>query len=309
MHPRMHAMKTTFLPIIRSAGLLTGALLIGAGASVRAADKAQSDAFPTYESYIKITGQAADITGDKAAFQTRTKQPSDGGVGIEDLHLSKDLSKTSTLVIDGKALTGSEDYLAKFNVTKNEVGSIDAGYKRFRTFYDGTGGFFPLNKQWMSLTDEDLHIDRSKFWIEAKLALKDMPEFEVRYTNELRSGKKDSTIWGSTDFTGLPFTVAPNPITEVRKFAPSYVGVGERHEMLEATAKQTIRKTTLQLTLLADRTNNSDTRYVTNFPGEVIPFAITQLSTTAPAGQVATPQALAKAALPATAWNNQVDIV
>lgn len=301
-------MKTMFSPLFRSAGLLTGAWLIAAGVPVRAADKANADAFPNFESYIKITGQAAAINGNDAAFQNRTKQPSDGGVGIEDLHLSKDLSKTTTLVIDGKALSGSEDYLAKFNVTKNEVGSIEAGYKRFRTFYDGAGGFFPLNNQWMPLANEDLHIDRSKFWVDAKLALKDLPEIEVSYTNELRSGKKDSTIWGSTDFTGLPFTVAPNPVTEIRKFAPSYLRVGERHELLEATVKKTVKKTTLQLTLLADRTNNSDTRYVTNFPGEVIPFAITQLSTTAPAGQVANPQALAKAALSPANWNNQVDI-
>ncbi len=293
----MHAMNTKIFATIRSAGLLTGSLLLCAGLPARAADKAESDAFPTYESYIKITGQAGAITGDKAAFQNRTKQPSDGGVGIEELHLSKDVSKTTTVVFDGKALAGSEDYLAHLNVTKSEVGSIDAGYKRFRTFYDGAGGFFPLSNQWLPLTQEDLHVDRSKFWIEGKLALKDMPEVTVRYTNELRSGRKDSTIWGSSDLTGLPFTVAPNPITQTRKGTPSYLQLGERHENLELELRHKIGKTEVQFTLLGDRTKNLDTRYFTNFPGAVIPWSIAGLATAA--------QPAAKAAVGAANWNNQ----
>ncbi len=293
-------MNTKIFPIIRSAGLLTGALLLCAGVPARAADKANADAFPNFESYVKITGQAGAISGNDAAFQNRAKQPSNGGVGIEDLHLSKDLDKTTTLVVDGKALAGSEDYLGRLNITKSEVGSVDVGYKRFRTFYDGAGGFFPLNNQWQDVANQDLHIDRSKFWIEGKLALKDMPEFTVRYTNELRSGQKDSTIWGTSDFTGLPFNAAPNPINPGRKFTPSYINIGERHELLEASMKHTVGNTTVLFSLIADRTNNSDTRYVTNYPGEVIPWSIASLPTAA--------QAAAKAAVASTNWNNQVQI-
>jgi hypothetical protein len=294
-------MKTTFFPFVRSVGLLAGATLIGPSLQIWAAEKAPVDALPTFESYVKISGQAASISGNDAAFQNRTRQPSDAGVGIEDLHVSKDLSKTSTLVIDGKALTGSEDYLGRFNVTTAKVGSVDVGYKRFRTFYDGVGGFFPLNKQWMPLDNQDLHVDRSKFWIEGNLTLPDAPEFKIMYTNEQRTGRKDSLIWGSTDFTGLPFAAPPNPISSTRKITPSYIDLGERHEALEATMKHTVKKTTLILTLLGDRTNNSDTRHVTNFPGQVIPWTIAGLATAA--------QPAAKAAVGAVNWNNQQQIV
>lgn len=298
-------MKTSIFSHVLRAGIVSGSVLLLSGAEIRAADKAQSDAFPNYESYIKVSGQAASITGNEAAFQNRTGRPSDGGVGIEDLHLSKDLNKTTTLVIDGKALTGSEDYLAQFKVTKNEVGSVDVGYKRFRTFYDGAGGFFPLNNQWNALTNQDLHIDRSKFWAEAKIEVPNAPVFEVKYTNELRDGRKDSTIWGTSDFTGLPFNAAPNPINPGRKMTPSYIDIGERHELLEASVKQKVKNTTAEFRVFADRTNNSDTRYVTNYPGEVIPWSIQSLSTTVATGQVANPQALAKAAAPAANWNNE----
>ena len=288
----------------RLAGSLAGALFVLAGVQTRAADK--GDAFPNFDSYVKISGQAASITGNDASFQSRTKQPSDGGVGIEDLHISKDLSKATTMVIDGKALAGTEDYLAKLNLAKNEVGSVDVGFKRFRTFYDGAGGFFPVSKQWSALANEDLHVDRAKFWAEATLTLPNAPVLTLRYTNELRSGRKDSTIWGDSDLTGLPFAVAPNPVSAVRKFMPSYINLGERHERIEAVAKQTVGKTTVELTLFGDQTKNLDTRVVNKFPGEVIPWSVLPLSTTVATGQVVSPQNAAKAALPYNNWNNQV---
>ncbi len=292
--------------LARCAGPLSLAVILSAPFA-RGADKANADAFPTYESYIKLSGQAASISGDESAFRNRTKQPVNG-VGIEDLHVVKYLSKASALTFDGRALAGAEDYLGKINVTKNEVGTIEAGYKRFRTFYDGVGGFFPINNQWLPLADRNLHIDRSKFWIEGTLNLPRTPVLTLRYTNELRSGRKDSTIWGSSDFTGLPLNLAPNPINPARKIVPSWIAVGERHELAELTARHKVGKTNLQLTLLGDRFRNGNTRFVTNYPGEVIPWSAASLSNTVPAGQVASPQAAAKAGLPATGWNNEVSI-
>ncbi len=301
-------MNTNILALCRRAGVLSSGLFLVTGFTAHAADKAQSDAFPLNESYVKITGQAAAVSGSDSSFQSRTKQPANGGAGIEDLHIVRELSKKSTLVIDGKALTGSEDYLGSFKITKNEVGSIDVGYKRFRTFYDGVGGFFPTNSQWMPLAEQDLHVDRSKFWVEATLAQPGAPVVTLKYVNELRTGRKDSTIWGSTDLTGLPFNLAPNPINPARKMIPGYIQLGERHEELELAVKHKIGKTNLRLELLGDQFNNVDTRNVTNYPGEVIPWSIASLSTTVPAGQLANPQNIAKAAASPLTWNNQVII-
>jgi len=302
-------MKANLHNLTRTTRFSAGPLLLCTGLLAHGAEKAPAtDALPLFESYIKVTGQAAAISGDKAVFESRAKQPGNGGAGIEDLHIVKELSKTTTGTMDARALTGPDDYLGRYNLTKVGVGSVDFGFKRFRTFYDGVGGFFPTNNQWLPLNDQSLHIDRSKAWLEAKVALKDMPEFEVRYTNELRSGQKDSTIWGDSSQTGLAFNLAPNPVSPVRKFIPSYLQVNERHEALEASVKHTVGKTALKLTLLGDRTNNNDTRYVIRFPGEVIPWSIASLSTTTPAGQIASPQNIAKASAPATSWNNQVTI-
>lgn len=277
-------MNTKHTSFMNRAGLALCAASLLAGGRLAAAEKAEADAFPNHETYIKVTGQGAAISGNKAAFQNRTRQDGDGAVGIEDLHATKEISKTTTLTIDGHALMGAEDYLGQFNLTKNEVGSIEAGYKRFRTFYDGVGGFFPLNSQWMPLQNEDLHIDRSRFWVEAKVNLPSAPVFTLRYTNELRNGRKDSTIWGDTDFTGLPNNVSP--ISQVRKLVPSYLNIGERHEAIEASMRKTVKHTTVFVQLMGDRTNNLNTRFVTRFPGEAKPFPTPATTVLLPAAQM-----------------------
>ena len=302
-------MNAILPPIIRYTGLLAGAVLILSGFQTYGADPAiPSDSFPVFDSYVKISGQAPDITGNKAAYEARTQQPYNGGAGIEDLHYSKDLTKDDNLVIDGHALFGAADYLGQFHLSKNEVGSFEVGYKSFRTFYDGVGGFFPVNKEWMPMNNENLHTDRSKFWVEGTINQPNMPVLTLKYTNELRDGTKDSTIWGDTDLTGLPLAIAPNPVSPVRKIVPSYLQLDERHQSLEASVKHTVGNTTFQLTLLGDRTDNLDTRYVTRFPGEVIPWSAASLSTTVPQTSRTgiSPQNAAKALLGPTNWNNQV---
>jgi len=277
-------MNTNLLQHLGRTGMVASTLVALAGAPSRAADKAPGDAFPTFESYIKLSGYGAEVHGNESAYAHRNRQDPDGGVGIEDLHVTKEVTKSTTLILDGRALTGSEDYLGKINLAKSEVGTVDVGFKRFRTFYDGIGGFFPLNNQWAPLANEELHIDRAKFWAEATLTLPNAPVFTLRYTNELRSGRKDSTIWGDSDFTGLPNNVAP--LSPARKIAPSFINVGERHEVLEATVKHTIKRTTFEFAVRGDRTNNLDTRYLTRFPGEAKLFPTPAATVLVPAANM-----------------------
>jgi hypothetical protein len=278
-------MNVNFLSLLRGVGLAAGAALLCSGSFAAAA--AAGDTQPESQSYIKLSGRAADTKGSEASQAARTQEPKHG-VGIEELFYTKELTKTTTVVLEGRALDGAEDYLARVQLTKTDVGSLDVGYKRFRTFYDGVGGFFPLNGAWFPLKNQELHTDRGQFWAEARINLPKLPVFTVRYSNELRNGRKDSTVWGDTSFTGIPNNVSP--FSPVRKILPATIQLGERHEEIEATVKHTIGNTTCQLTLLGDRVNNLDTRYMSRFPGEARLFP-------APAATVL---------VPAANMNNQV---
>ena len=234
----------------------------------------QLDAFPLFESYIKVTGQTANVTGDPAAYARRFQKPQDGSYGIEALHLARDLDKETAMEIDGRALSGAEDYLAKVKFTKNEVGSFETGYKRFRTFYNGIGGFFPLNNSFRQLSPAELHTDRAKFWANMKIARPNQPSFELNYSNELRSGRKDTTIWGDTDLTGIPVSTvsSQNLFSANRKIVPSFIDLNERQKVLTAVMKHSAGNTEFEVAVTNNRTNFLDTRFINRFPGELKSF-------------------------------------
>ena len=258
----------------RTAGLMAGTLLTFSGASLVRAANAEADALPTFnENYIQVSVAPATTSGSKAAFQAHTQTFRQGSAGIEEFNVTHELDKVTTLTVDGRALLGAEDYLLKFKLAKNEVGSFDAGYKRVRTFYDGAGGFFPINNAWLPLFSRQLYVDRGAFFVNGTVSLPKAPVFTFNYRNETRTGRKDSTIWGDTDLTGIPIyrPTSLNLIPSARKIIPAYIDLNERTETWELAMKHTLGATTFRLGVTGTRVNNSDTRSVDRYPGELSP--------------------------------------
>jgi len=263
-------MNAKIVFLFRAAGLAAGALV-----APFLMPAAEADALPApEENFVKVSGQASSLSGNKGASQAHSQIARSGVGGIEELNVTRELSKVTTLQLDARALPGAEDYLAQFRMTKTDVGSFEAGYKRFRTFYDGAGGFFPLNNAWLPIYPRALYVDRGKFYINGTVALPNAPVFTFSYTNSTRSGRKDSTIWGDTDLTGVPIysLAALNPISANRKIIPAYLQLGERQEAAELAVKQSFGATTVRLAVISSRINNLNTRSVDRYPGELKPF-------------------------------------
>ena len=256
----------------RSAALVAGALLALSGSL----GAAETDELPTFnENYIKVSGTIPSFNGNGAASQRRTQYSHDGAGGIEDFNYTAEVAKDVTSQVAGHLLPGAGDYLAEFKLTKNEVGSLEVGYKRFRTFYDGAGGFFPTNNAWIPLYPRANYVDRAKFVVEGTVELPNAPVFNFRYTNELRNGTKDSTIWGDSDFTGIPIyygTGAVNPVTATRKILPAYIQLNERQQEWELSVSHTVANTTASFSLIGTQIDNLDSRTVDRYTGELRPY-------------------------------------
>lgn len=258
--------------LLRAARLLPFCL---AATCASAAPASESDALPAAdENYIKFSAGGIAYRGNKASGQARTQAPKVGAAGIEAFNFTKELSKVTTMIVEGQALPGAEDYLLSLNVTKNEVGSFEAGYKSFRTFYDGAGAFFPTNNVWMAAMPRALHVDRGRFHLGGTINLPGKPVFTFRYTAETRDGRKDSTILGDSSFTGIPnySQSALNPVSIARKLLPAYIELDERQDTLTASVRHTVGKTTAMLSLVGSRIDNVSSRNVDRFVGELRPF-------------------------------------
>ena len=274
-------MHATFFSLRRLTGLtfVGAALALPALRSSAADTPTDADAFPTFESYVKVSGQAPFITGDSAAFAQRSGTPnSTGAFGIEDLYFSKDVNDSTTLKVNGRALDGSDDYLASISLSKDNVGSVDVGFKRFRTFYDGVGGFFPLADQFQAMSPQSLHVDRSSFWIDTKFGKSDGLLFTVSFHDDIRTGEKDSTIWApevnpnATLLTGgtvLVTTPAPVPAPAIYT-VPNVLSLAEHHRTLDAGFTDTVGKVTETFKATFDWVANVDTRYYEKYPGSKV---------------------------------------
>ncbi len=232
------------------------------------------DPFETFNSYIKLSGFVPDASGNDAAYAQRARTNADGAVGIEAMRIETDIDPKTTFVFDGRALFGANDYLAKATIARTDVGTLDFGYKSFGTFYDGIGGFFPLNSYWQPLTKEQLHTDRGSLWADLKITLPNAPVLRLRFSEERRTGQKDSTIWGDTDFTGIPIwsQSSLNPYSANRKLVPSYIDLDELQRTYEASLSHTFGKTTVDFSIIRTEIDNNDTRWLNRYPGEIRPY-------------------------------------
>ena len=204
-----------------------------------------------YTGWADFAGGGVFVDGNKSAFQRRYGIKADGFGGASSLHWEKYLTKEGLLTIDGQAMVGNEDYAARIGYLDETKGFLRAGFNKSRTWYDGTGGFYPLGEVWYPLDDPDLHIDRERIWAEAGLTLPNWPVIGVKYSHETRQGMKNSTIWGTTQ-------VSPG-LSGVRGIAASFRDVDETRDIIEASVKHTFGKTDAEVGMRLEKTelNNS----------------------------------------------------
>ena len=261
----------SFTFALRATGLAAGLALMSVSGGA-----AETDALPAFETnYITFSAGGADINGSKAAYQARTATAKTGAAGIEDMRFDYDLKDKTTLAVTGRALAGQEDYLLNFKLAKEEVGSFEVGYKTFRTFYDGAGGFFPIGNVWMPLFSRPLYVDRGQLSVQGTIALPKAPVITFKYTHSTRDGRKDSTILGDTNLTGIPIYSGPgsvNPISATRKLLPTYIDLDEKNDAWEIGLRHTMANTSVVLSVGGNSIENVNVREMQQNIGELAVF-------------------------------------
>ncbi len=250
-----------FLIVCLNAALLP---LVGlAGVETSSEKTVQEEVAPEFNNWVTLGIGGVSLSGDEGAFQERYGINDGVFGGIEDLHWEPDLGKNVILKIDGRVMPGLDDYLGSIELTYNNVGYIKAGYRGFRTWYDGHGGFFPGNDLSFDLYDNDLSVYRQNFWVELGLRLPKWPEITFRYEFQSRNGDKDSTIWGDTALTGVPGS------NNLRGIVPTFLQLDEMRHIFTLDAKHTFGKTDVGLGFRYETQEMDNTRNVRRRPGEV----------------------------------------
>ena len=210
---------------------------------------------PTYNNWIELGIGGLIINGDTAQFEHQHGVTGPVYGGIQDLHYEQTIDKNGQFSIDGHALFDTGDYALTLSLSKPDLGYIKAGYTQYRTYYDGNGGYFPVNGAFFAPPIPEMYITRGELWAEMGLQLPDWPEIVLRYSHQFRYGQKDSTSWGDTTQTGL---TAPSPATATRKIVPAYRDINEARDIVSLEMSKTFGNTDVGLGMRYEHDNNND---------------------------------------------------
>ncbi len=161
-------------------------------------------------------------SGNRANYQSDAQRRKAGYGGIEELRLTSELKNGALLTFDGRLIAGEGDYRFDVRLKKEEVGHVAFGYRRFRVWQDGAGGYFPAPNALVRLYDEDFHVDRSLLWFEAASYRPGKLSVKLRYEHHERSGEKGSTVQGDVNL----------PVFSTRSYAPTFLGLDEKRDVV-----------------------------------------------------------------------------
>ncbi len=226
-----------------------GLTLASAQAGTPAAPAAATESAAA--NWISLTIGGAFVSGDDAGMRSRTRTNGDFYGGIDSLQYSQAIDKSTTLSIDGHALPGLEDYEVNINLEKADVGYLKAGYKQFRTWSDGSGGYYPGNQYSVPTWGDDLTLDRGEITFEAGLRMEKMPEVTFSYKHAFRNGQKDSLAWGE----GIPSNIA-----NTFKVMPALWDIDEKSDTFELDVEHTLGNTDLGLGLTYEHASYTNSR-------------------------------------------------
>jgi hypothetical protein len=255
-------------------GVLLSALLLAVCLPASAQGPMRATHFPMaadgfqYDNWVQV-GLAGpySLTGDQAHYRQRHRIPGGPFLGVSDLHVEQFIGDDAILSLDGRAIYDNRDYRATLRYEHMDLGFARAGFRTFRTFYDGSGGFFPGNDAWFAPHIDEMGMDRGETFLEAGLRADGAPRLTLGYTRQFRQGQKSSTSWGETNLTDG---------AGARKIAPGFWDTDEVRHILEGRARHAIGLADVQVGLRYERADINNSRNALRRPGEAPERVMTQ---------------------------------
>lgn len=229
-------------------------LLLGAASTAAAAASSI-----TTEGTLAFGGGGALLDGNRPAWQRTFQHQKDGYGGLEDFTLTRRTPDT-LFRVEARAVLGDADYRLAARWERFDAFYVDAGHQTFRTFYDGSGGFFLPRSLSFDALEESLHIDRASWWFEIGTLTPSAPQWRLRYARQTRQGNKSSTRWGDSNLVGAPYTV--------RSIVPATFAIDETRDIVTLDVEQQTDETTWAAGARVERSRVANANYVRRRPTE-----------------------------------------
>ena len=214
---------------------------------------------PNTGNYIDLAYGYVSVDGNEAAYLARHPNAPRSTGGVERFQYSGYVGRYTEFSVTGRGLPDQNDYRLGVEFTNQDVGYFRFNFQEFRTWYDGSGIYFPRTDVWVEADDDSLALDRSKIQLVGGLTRENLPKLEFSYTRLAREGQKSSGIRGDTSLTGGAGSL---------NIVPAFYDIDEVRHIFEAEATETYGKTKASLALRSETSEGDNSRKMARRPGE-----------------------------------------
>jgi hypothetical protein len=180
---------------------------------------------------IMPTVRYITVDGDEEKFREDWWTREGWAGGLERFTHKHTYRNGVSVYAEGRAILGDDDYSLRLEMDKPEVGLIHAGYRKYRKYFDGTGGFYgPFTVPPFELNN-DIHLDIGDVTLEVGLTLPRWPRIVLGYEHRFKDGKKSLLEWGSVTEGGV-----------TRKIFPSFKEIDEEVDIFKGEIAYDIGK-------------------------------------------------------------------
>ncbi len=206
------------------------------------------------------------VEGNERLFRQHTGLTPGWSGGLEYFEILERPKENTLWTIDGRALSGSEDYRVGISYEKKDSWFARGGVEQYRRFYDDRGGDYELFQPAQSSLDRDLYMDIGKAWFEIGLTSPHWPKLVLGYEYRSRDGERPSLQWGPQ-----LSLVGGNP--EVRNVAPSYRTLNEDAHLIRLDLSHEVGGYLIEDHFQGEFFNVRSERYQPEFytPGQATP--------------------------------------
>ncbi|MBF0217381.1 MAG: hypothetical protein HQL30_10360 [Candidatus Omnitrophica bacterium] len=170
--------------------------------------------------------------------------------GMEDYNYIYEDTLGDSVVIDGRALAGNDDYFVDMDFKKEGVGNFTFEFQQLNKYYDGTGGYSSIFAPTDSIrglefeTARDLSLKIGNMKCEAVFSEVEDTKVSGTYERKYRKGAKSLISWAEvTD--GRPRFILPTFI-EIDEITDRFaVGIDQKVEGIDLSLDQQFERTTI----------------------------------------------------------------
>jgi hypothetical protein len=116
--------------------------------------------------------------------------------GVKNFSFTEAISADEKFSMEGHYLSADRDLQLKMDLTKNDVGFVQAGFDQWRKYYENGGGYDPAVTPPEFMADSDLFLNEGRAWINLGLDRPNLPAITLGYEYQYRNGTEASLDWG-----------------------------------------------------------------------------------------------------------------